>query len=173
MSVSTPAGAAQRPAAAGPQLTADQIWRAVTKASFAVLGHVTPAGAPRSSGVVYCTAGPRMYVAVARDSWKARHVAAHGEVAVTVTVRRGGLLALLFPIPPATISFAARAVVHPAGTLLQSPELAGLARLVPPGRREACAIIEITPVGHYVTYGLGVPLLRMRDTVRARARVRV
>jgi hypothetical protein len=54
---------------------------------------------------------------VAPDGWKARHITDSGRVAVTVTVRRGGILSLLFPIPPATVSFHARAVVHPAGSV--------------------------------------------------------
>ena len=153
-------------------LTADQIWRAVSRTSFAVLSHVTPAGEPRSSGVVYTTAGRRMYVVVAKDSWKARHIAAHGKVAVTVLVRRGGVMSLVLPIPPATISFPAQAVVRSA-ELVQSPELAALARLVPAERRESCSIIELSPAGHYVTYGVGVPLRRMRDTAAARDRVAV
>ena len=55
------------------RLTSEQVWRRVAKASFAVLSHVTPSGEPRSSGVVYRTLGRRLYVAVASDSWKARH----------------------------------------------------------------------------------------------------
>ena len=43
-----------------PRLTSEQAWRAVTRASFAVLSHVTPAGEPRSSGVVYKAAGRRL-----------------------------------------------------------------------------------------------------------------
>jgi hypothetical protein len=45
--------------------------------------------------------------------------------------------------------------------------------MLPPERRTACTVLEIHPIGHYVTYGLGVPLLAMRDTARARARVPV
>ena len=37
------------------------------------------------------------------------------QVAVTVQVRWGGLLSLVLPVPPATVSFHARAIVHPAG----------------------------------------------------------
>ena len=36
-------------------------------------------------------------------------------LAVTVPVRRGGILSVAVPIPPATISFHGAAVVHPAG----------------------------------------------------------
>jgi hypothetical protein len=150
------------------QPTTKEIGHALAHASFGVLSHVTPAGAPRSSGVVYTMSGDRMYVAVAKDSWKARHIAANGIVAVTVPIRRGGLLSLLFPIPPATVSFPAVAVVHTADVLAGLP---GLTRLVPPERRSRCAVIEIRPTGHFLTYGLGVSLLRMRDPAASRARV--
>ncbi|MEU8239005.1 pyridoxamine 5'-phosphate oxidase family protein [Actinoplanes missouriensis] len=150
--------------------TATTIWNAVARSSFAVLSHVTPSGAPRSSGVVYAVSGDRMYVVVAEDSWKARHIRDEGLVAVTVPVRRGGLLSLLAPIPPATVSFPAVATVRPAATLDEVPGLAGL---VPPERRSACVVLEVRPSGHYVTYGIGVPLLRMRDPAQARARVPV
>jgi hypothetical protein len=173
MSASTSSLDLHTSAADGPRPTAEQVWKAVTGASFAVLSHVTPAGQPRSSGVVYTVAGDRMYVVVAKNSWKARQIATSADVAVTVPVRRGGIMSLLFPIPPATISFPAHAVVHPAAALRDFPHLAKLARLIPSERREACSIIEIRPVGHYVTYGLGVPLARMRDTTRSRARVAV
>ena len=115
---------AETGAAIAARLTSDQVWRALTRASFAVVSYVTPAGEPRSSGVVYAADGRRLYVAVAAGSWKARHIAASGRVAVTVPVRRGGLLALLFPIPPATISF------HGAGRRHQGQP-------APPGRPHA------------------------------------
>ena len=62
------------------RLTTEQVWHQLAKASFAVLGYVTPSGEPRSSGVVYQTVGRRLYAAVALDSWKAKHVAASGRV---------------------------------------------------------------------------------------------
>ena len=99
-----------------PGLTSEQVWRAVARASFAVLSHLTPGGEPRSSGVVYKASGRKLFVAVAPGSWKARHVAADGRVAVTVPVRRGGILSLVAPIPPATVSFHGTAIVHPAGS---------------------------------------------------------
>ena len=149
--------------------TSEQVWHDLAKASFAVLSYVTPTGAPRSSGVVYVTAEHRLYVAVGKDSWKARHIAAAGTVAVTVPIRRGGLLALLFPIPPATVSFHGTAVVHPTGALPEGP----LARLVPPQRRAECRVIEIQPVGDFVTYGEGVTLNAMRTPSLARGRAPV
>ena len=151
----------------------DEVWRELAQASFAVISYVTPAGAPRSSGVVYAIEGRRMFVVTAVDSWKARHIAAGGEVAVTVPVRRGGPLSLVFPIPPATISFHATATVHPAAGALDEGRHARLASLVPASRRARCRLIEICPVGRFVTYGVGVSLTQMRDPARASARATV
>ena len=111
---------------AAPRLTTEQVWRQIDKASFLVLSHVTPAGEPRSSGVIYQSLDRRLYVAVAPDSWKAKHIAANPRVAVTVPVHRGGILALVAPIPPATINFHATAIVHPAGSMEIPKELSSL-----------------------------------------------
>jgi hypothetical protein len=155
------------------RLTTEQIWQQLAKASFAVLGYVTPSGEPRSSGVVYTTADRRLYVAVAPDSWKAKHVAASGRVAVTVPVRRGGILSLVVPIPPATISCHATAVVYPAGSPEARSRLRELGSLVPTERRALACLIEVIPEGAFVTYGLGVSLAKLRSPAAARARVPV
>jgi hypothetical protein len=155
------------------RLTTEQVWHQVAKASFAVLGYVTPAWEPRSSGVVYKTVGRRLYVAVAPDSWKARHIAASRRVAVTVPVRRGRLLSLVVPIPPATISFHATAIVHPAGSQKARSLLKELGSLIPAERQASGSIIEIVPEAEFLTYALGVPLRKMRDPAAARARIPV
>jgi hypothetical protein len=168
------AGAASGSAGAAPALrvTSDQVWHALAKASFAVVSQVTRAGEPRSSGVVYAVVGRRLYVAVAPDSWKARHIARDGRVAVTVPVRRGGILTLLFPIPPATISFHGTATVHPAGSP-ESEALEGLEHLLPAERRASATVLEIVPEGRFLTYGVGVSLMQMRSPAAARAHVPV
>ena len=155
------------------RLTSEQVWRQVARASFAVLSHVTPSGEPRSSGVVYRALGRRLYVAVAPGSWKARHVAVNSRVSLTVPVRRGGVLALVMPIPPATISFHGNAIVYPAGSPEVGPLLDELGSLLPAERRTSAAIIEIVPEGAFVTYGIGISLAKMRDPAAARARVPV
>lgn len=151
----------------------DQVWRALSKSSFAVVSYVTPNGEPRSSGVVYAMVGRRMFVVVAADSWKARHIAASGRVAVTVPVRRGGIMSLLFPIPPATVSFHGSATVHAPGSPEGRAALKELAHLLPAERRATSRIVEIRPEGRFVIYGLGVSLMQMRDPALARARVPV
>ncbi|HEU4422273.1 MAG TPA: pyridoxamine 5'-phosphate oxidase family protein [Pilimelia sp.] len=156
-----------------PRLTSEQVWQGLAKATFAVVSYVTPAGEPRSSGVMYKAVGRRLYVAVAPDSWKARHVAATGRVGVTVPVRRGGLLSLVTPIPPATISFHGAAIVHPAGSSQAKALVKELGSLIPKGRRARASVIEIFPEGAFLTYGLGVPLVKMLDVTAALARVPV
>ena len=138
-----------------------------------VLSYVTPAGEPRSSGVLYTTIGRRLYIAVAPDSWKARHVAASGRVAVTVPVRRGGLLSVVAPIPPATVSFHATAIVHSADSPEVRSVLEELASLLPAEQQASACIIEVIPEGRFVTYGVGVSLTQLRDPAAARARVPV
>src|SRR5215471_5933642 len=113
-----------RPAAqstTGPALTTERVWNELEKTSFAVISYVTPAGKPRSSGVMCAAARRRLYLVTAADSWKARQISDGDEVAVTVPIPRGGLLSLISPIPPATISFHATARVHPVGPVSIEP----------------------------------------------------
>ena len=159
--------------AAVPRLSTDQVWRVLEKTANAVLGHVTPMGAPRTSGVVYAVVDRHLYIAVAPDSWKARQIATGDQVSVTALVRRGGILSLLFPIPPATITFHGRATVYPPGSPEVGPKLAKLAKLLPPDRRGSACLIEVAPEGYFLTYGIGVPLMTMRQPQAARARVPV
>jgi hypothetical protein len=153
-----------------PRLTSQEVWAEVGKASFAIVSHVTPAGKPRSSGVVYAEERHHLYVAVAPDGWKARQIADHQQVAVTIPVRRGGPLSLLLPIPPATISFHARVIAHPAGSLDLRTVSKKLLSLLPKDRR-AATVFELVPEDTFLTYGIGVSLKAMMDPVAARAHV--
>jgi hypothetical protein len=157
----------------GPTLCCDDVWQAIERASFAVLGHVTASGEPRSSGIVYAVEKRHLYVAVAPDCWKARQIADGGVVSLTVPVRRGGLLSLLVPIPPATISFHAGVVVHPAGSLDRASLPDQLKRLVPEMRQASATLLELVPEGRFLTYGIGVSLNAMRNPLTARAQVPV
>src|SRR5215468_3093662 len=153
------------------QMTSNQVWQELTKASFGVVSYVTPSGEPRSSGVVYAIAARRMYVVAAVDSWKAKHIGATGQVAVTVPVRRGGIMSLLAPIPPATISFHGSAIVHRASAVQDGSLPKKLVALLPTERRNLSRVIEIVPSGHFLTYGIGVSLIQMRDPELARGRL--
>lgn len=156
-------------APATTHLTSEQVWKELDKASFAVIAYVTPNGEPRSSGVVYKTVGRKLYTVVAAGGWKARHIASGNRVAVTVPVHRGGVLALAVPIPPATISFHATAVVHEAASVKIADVSKELEALLPPGRGDAGVLIEMVPEGRFVVYGLGVSLIDMAKPDVARA----
>lgn len=160
------------PAPAGPTLMPDRVWRELEKASFAVVSYVTPGGKPRSSGVMCAAVDHRLYVVVGPDSWKARQIATGDEVAVTVPIRRGGMLTLIAPIPPATVSFHAAATVHPAGSVERESVPKKLAKLLPEDASTGC-LIELAPIGRFLTYGIGVSLVGMATPARARAHVPV
>ncbi len=165
-------GPGNRSRAPRPGPAPEQVWRALAKASFAVISHVTPTCQPRSSGVMYAADDRQLYVVTGPDSWKVRHLTDGDDVAVTVPVRRGGLLALLAPIPPATITFRARVTIHPPGALDIASVSTALTSLLPEGRRDAC-VLELTPHGTFLTYGIGIPLKNMARPELALAHVPV
>ncbi|GAB3430776.1 hypothetical protein [Flindersiella endophytica] len=63
--------------------------------------------------------------------------------------------------------------MHHAGSAEALARLGELASLLPEERRTTASIVEIIPEGSFVTYGLNVPLLAMRDPSVARGRVPV
>ena len=140
--------------ATGPVLTTERVWNEIEKTSFAVISYVTPAGKPRSSGVVCAAVGHRLYVVIAADSWKARQICDGDEAAVTVPIRRGGVLSLVTPIPSATVSFHAKATVHPAGSVSIEKVSKKLASQLPKDRRGTGCLLELVPEGNFLTYGL-------------------
>jgi hypothetical protein len=150
----------------------ERVWQALDKASYAVLGFDCADGEPRSSGVVYAMVDRRMYVVTAPESLKARQLHDGQILAVTVPVRRGGALSLLFPVPPATISFRARVTVHAAGSVDIDSLSKRLARMLPDQRRNG-VVLELEPMGEFLAYGIGVSLREMMDPTLALARVPV
>jgi hypothetical protein len=163
----------QAQTATGPVLTTERVWHEIEKASFAIISYVTPGGKPRSSGVMCAARNHRLYVVTAADSWKARQISTGDEVAVTVPIRRGGLLSMIAPIPPATISFHATATVHPAGSASIEKVPKRLASQLPKERRSAGCLLELAPEGTFLTYGLGVSLQDMTKPAAALAHVPV
>jgi Pyridoxamine 5'-phosphate oxidase len=155
----------------GPSITSDDVRRALAHQSFAVLAHIDLVGRPRSSGVVYGMADDRLWVATYRDSRKAHDLRTGDHVSVTVPVRRGGILALLLPIPPATISFTAAVTVHAPGSLSPSTLPADLVKLLPDEGWATSVVFELAPVGEFLTYGIGVSLADMRRRARSLAHV--
>lgn len=144
------------------ELPCDEVWRAISKSSFLVLSFVNAHGEPRSSGVLYGLRGRHLGVLVQAASRKGRDVHDGQVVAITIPVRKGGVLADVMPIPPATVSFHARAIVHAPGTL-DAATAAAFAPYHPESVRQMGTIIELVPEGKFLTYGIGVPFTRMRQ----------
>ncbi len=153
-------------------LTSEHVWKELAKRSFGVMSHVAESGEPRSSGVVYGVRGHSILVVVDAGSWKARTIREGQVLAFTVPVRRGGLLAMLFPIPPAAISFHARVHVGEPGLLDRSSLPPKFARLLPPSDHPT-RLLELAPEGNFLCYGIGVSLMAMREPEKSQARVPV
>lgn len=152
----------------------DQIWREIRKQIFAVLGYVSKNGEARTVGIVYVEHGREIYIGTDRASWKARHIAENPNVSLTVTVTKRIPFAPWIKIPPATITFQGTAAV-----LTPDEVPAEVLRLLFRGlelkenvRARTC-VIRVRPAGHFVTYGIGVPLMTMRRPEQARGRVPV
>ncbi len=156
------------------QLSAAQVWQAIEKELFAVVGMVNADNQARTAGLVYIVRDRKLYLSTGRDTAKARHIAANGHVSVTIPIARRVPIMPWLKIPQATITFRGRARVF--GTAEASPELLRALFQHKADDHELVAgacIIEITPVGEFVTYGVGIPLIEMREPEKARGRAPV
>lgn len=156
------------------QLTADQVWEAIEEELFAVVGMVNADNEARTAGLVYIVRDRKLYLSTGRDTAKARHLAANAHVSVTIPIARRVPIMPWLKIPQATITFQGTARLSDAAAA--SPELRRALFQHKADDRAlvggAC-IIEITPVGEFVTYGVGVPLMDMREPEKARGRAPV
>lgn len=156
------------------QLSSDQVWQVIEKELFAVIGMVTARQEARTVGVVYVVQNRRLYVGTGQESWKARHIGRNPHVSVTIPIAKRIPFMPWMKIPAATITFSGAARVLPAAET--PPDLLravfhGMAD--DPTRVVDSCLIEITPQGEFVTYGVGVSLMQMRDPATARGRAAV
>jgi hypothetical protein len=152
-------------------LSRDQVWRALEGQIFAVLATVNPRGQPRSAGIVYAVKDRILYIATGLSSYKARNVERNPHVSLTVTVTKSIPFLPWVKIPPATITFQGVARFRPADTV--GAELRKLLLRGLKAGKDSLAdlgFIEVTPVGEFMTYGIGVPLVTMRIPEAARGR---
>ena len=148
----------------------NSIWDEIEGNNFAVLGMVTARHQARTVGIVDVVDGHRLYIGTGRDQWKSKHIAQTGDVSMTIPIPNRVPLMPWIKIPAATITFSGTAHVLEADQL----ETALFDKLHRhDAERTGWRAIEVTPNGHFVTYGIGVSLLEMRHPDRARARVPV
>lgn len=148
--------------------TAAEVWEHIEKWPFAVVSFVTPKGESRSAGVMFKVKDRTLYVLTGPDTWKAKHIKTNPNVSVTVTVQR--LPIRVRQAPPAVITFSGIGTVLEMGEVdsdLRRDLLRGVGDL-----GDTC-VIRIEPKGRFVTYGIGIPMMQMRQPGKALARVPV
>ncbi|MFU8947874.1 pyridoxamine 5'-phosphate oxidase family protein [Mycetocola zhadangensis] len=153
-------------------LTTDDVWRVLEKQNFMVVGMVSARGEARTAGVMPFTVDRTLWFTTNDDEWKARHIAAHPAVSVTVAIPKRVPLLPWIKVPAATITFSGIADIVPAERMPNAARQAltkGI-ELGSDGSRGTLLGIGIRPVGDFITYGVGVSVVKMRDTEAARGR---
>jgi len=155
-------------------LTTEFVWQELEKEFFAVLGMVTAKGEARQAGVIYIVHYRKLYINTSTTAWKTRHIKNNPHISVTVPIPKRVPFMPWIKIPSAVITFSGLGKVSEASDMPQEI-LAALIR----GRERynemlaTMSIIEIEPQGNFLTYGVGVSLIEMRDTEKARGRAPV
>lgn len=156
------------------ELTSIQVWEEIEKNLFGVIGMVTKEHEARTVGIVYVVRDRRLYIGTGKNTWKVKHIARNPHVSMTVPVHKSIPLMPWIKIPAATITFCGEAkIIAPEDA---SPEIL---RAIYRGMAEDqerladTVLIEVTPVKDFVTYGIGVSLMQMRDPNQARGRAPV
>jgi hypothetical protein len=153
------------------RLSSQQVWEALGKEIFAVLGMVTAQGEARTVGVVYVVDDRKLYIVTKKDAWKVRHVAQNPHVSITVPIAKRIPFMPWIKIPAATITFRGSGKVLLAEDVkpqVLSALMGGVQADV--ATLSGVRVLEIEPLGEFITYGVGVSLMEMRDPQRARGR---
>jgi hypothetical protein len=156
------------------KLSSELVWKDLQKELFAVLGVVTASGEARTVGVVYIVDDKKIYVLTGKDTWKARHVSQNPHVSITIPIPKRIPFLPWIKIPSATISFSGLASIvnlEHIGNDIQKALTGG--QEVDEEKKQALCVIVIKPVGDFISYGIGVPLMTMRDPEKARGRAAV
>lgn len=156
-------------------ITTDDVWRAIARENFMVIGMVSARGRARTAGVMHHVHDGRLWFTTNDREWKAKHIAGDPSVSVTVPIAKRVPFMPWIKVPAATITFTGVAETVPAAQLpadVQHALLHGL-EVSDGGDRGRLVGIGVRPTGDFVTYGVGVSTLAMRDTERARGRAPV
>jgi len=156
------------------EISTTQIWEQLNKQLFAVLGVVTKKNEARTVGIVYIVEDGKLYISSKKQAWKVRHIAQNPHVSLTVPIHKRIPFMPWIKIPSATITFSGQATL-----MAYSDVSAEIIRKLFQGMEFSAEeqadlrIIEVTPVGDFITYGVGVSMMEMRDQEKARGRVAV
>ena len=135
-------------------ITQEIVWNEITRRSFAVLSYVTPTHEARSAGIVYIVDDRKLYIQVAIDSWKAKHIRLNPHVALNVTIPKRVPFMPWIEIPQATIAIRGVSRVIDAvdadARILEILQRSASHEVPSP---KDLSILEVTPTGHILTYG--------------------
>ena len=156
------------------EISSNQVWEAINKQLFAVLGVVTKTGESRTAGIVYAVQDGKLYITSQKQAWKVRHIAQNPHVSLTIPIHKQILFMPWIKIPAATITFSGTASLL-AYQDVSDETIQKLFRgmILSEAEKDDMRIIEVTPVGDFITYGVGVSLMEMREPAKARGRVAV
>jgi len=152
-------------------LTTEQVWDAIGDAIFGVVGFVTAMGEARTAGIVYAVDGRSLVFPSDADAWKVRHISGNPHVSMTIPVAKRIPFLPFIKIPAATITFKGEAEILEVSEI-DEPIMAKIFRGldVDEDKLAGTRIVRIVPRGDFVTYGIAMPLMQMRDTEKARGR---
>lgn len=156
------------------QLSSELVWKNLKQELFAVLGMVTDRGEARTVGVVYTVHNQKLYIVSSKDTWKVRHISHNPHVSITVPIAKRIPLLYWIKIPSATITFSGLACVQSAECVSKEVLQSLLRGLEMDAQKLASlCVLEIQPVGDFLTYGVGVSLMTMRNPDQSRGRAPV
>ncbi|SFR68541.1 Pyridoxamine 5'-phosphate oxidase [Agromyces sp. CF514] len=155
-------------------VTNGEVWKAISAENFMVIGMVTARGESRTAGVMHAVHDERIWFTSHDLAWKTRHISANRNVSITVPVAKRVPLMPWIKIPAATVTFSGDAEIVPVAEMPEHVRSALLDDIdVSDGGDHGHVIgVSVRPRGDFVTYGVGVSALGMRDTEAAAGRVR-
>ena len=128
----------------------------------------------RTVGIVYITHEKKFYIASGKDAWKMRHVRNNPHVSLTVVIPKRIPLMPFIKIPAATISCSGVARILDVPDVSEKVTASLLRGLdLESDEVKNMAVMEVQPVGEFITYGVGVSLMTMRFPDKARGRAPV
>ncbi|WP_157001030.1 pyridoxamine 5'-phosphate oxidase family protein [Agromyces laixinhei] len=152
-------------------ITSADVWKAINSVNFMVVGMVSVRGEARTAGVMHVVDDGRLWFTTNEREFKARHITADPRVSVTVPIPKRIPFAPWVTVPAATITFSGVAEIMPAAELpgpVHDALVHGLE--LSDGERGALIGVGVRPTSDFVTFGIGVSTLGMRDTEHARGR---
>jgi uncharacterized pyridoxamine 5'-phosphate oxidase family protein len=156
------------------QLDKSVVWRELENELFAVLGMVNARNEARTAGIVYIVHGNKFYISTGNKSWKAHHIRGNPNISVTIPIAKRIPFLPWIKIPAATITFSGKATVFEPN-MVDRDILHNLLRGMEEDLEKLAdlCVIEVVPEGDFITYGIGIRLMQMRDQELARGRAPV